>query len=105
MSEHPLDSVDTQNTLDLHQSGLSDRDNTEGDGDDAEVDPVLRDDKNNSLESEENGTLDHLDATSGHAELGTEENAVRGLHDVTWQNRIATVSPALFRYRCGLYPY
>jgi len=105
---HILDPVDTQNTLELHQSGFSNRDDIGMDGDDAEVGHILCDDKNNSLEpfqSKEFGTSEHPDATSDHAKLDRTEENVRGLHDVTGQNLIASVSPVLFRYRCGLYPY
>lgn len=105
MTELLLDPVDTQNTLELHQSGSSSTDNIGIGGDDAEVGLVLRDDKNNSLkpfQSKENGTSEHPDATSGHAELDIGDN-VPGHYDVTGQNciaTVATVSPDLFRYRC-----
>ena len=110
MTELLLDPVDTQNALELHQSGSSSTDNIGIGGDDAEVGLALRDDKNNSLKPfqfKENGTSEHPDATSGHAELDIGDN-VPGHYDVTGQNciaTVATVSPDLFRYRCGLYPY
>ena len=102
MIEHLLDPVDTQNTFELHQSDFLNRDDIEMSSDDAEVSPVLHDDKNNSLEpfqSKENGTSEHRDAT--HTKLDTEES-VRGLHDVTGQNRIVSVGPTPLQFEISL---